>query len=54
MRPSAQAASARASVRAYLPASASRGANGEPPGNSRANRTFHGQTSWDGTVTLSG
>jgi hypothetical protein len=34
-------------VRASLPASASRAANGDSSGRSLANRTFHGHTSWD-------
>jgi hypothetical protein len=39
--------SSRASVRASLPASASRARYGESSGSSRANRTFRGHTSWD-------
>ena len=39
--------SSRASARASLPASTSRAAYGDSSGSSRANRTFHGHTSWD-------
>jgi hypothetical protein len=41
------ASRSRASVRASLPASASRASNGESCGSSLENLTFHGHTSWD-------
>ena len=37
----------RASVRAFFPASASRGVNGKFSGSSLANRTFQGHTDWE-------
>ena len=40
------ASSSRASVRASLPAIASRAANGLPAGSARENFSFHGHTSW--------
>ena len=36
-----------ANVRASFPASIARAAYGDPAGNSRANFTFHGHTSWE-------